>query len=448
MFFVIFSFEIAFHSVFMCKVADLVLQCLFLLKFLRVVNECTVHSVAQPQPIVCSCCHFEGSCVLAFVYMADELPHLEPEYPDEPNEIPAGQPEPPVEQEEETAVAATAMDAGDDPSTDEDPPVLRKPAAKATATKSPPLRRPAAAIQESVPKGKGKAKAKASEPVPKGKGKVQGKGKGKGKANAVAKNGAKPGAKPGAKAPPTPKTPMKRPAASKVEKLQENFDFAHDDEDDPMDAMQEGEEEEEPEDHDGDQAEDEEDDDEKRDRVKSRKFMSMVKQGSLPGAVLDAWKHCTSRKDSTKLINTLFSKTPDGKLTLQENYTTPTAYKMERSLEKKDVAQDNANGFGRLIFKKKFGLSDDELDAAVARGEVIAWDHAGLQLFAATNVRFTCEASKSTKENISGKEVQFDERSGREFQKMFDGMQVNVSSPARPGPASVADKDAGKPWPI
>lgn len=387
--------------------------------------------------------------------MADDLPHLEPEYPDE---ITPGQPDPvPAEEAVEATVMDAVGDGGDDQkdpddSTDENPPVLRKPAsAKATATKSPPLKRPGAAM---VPKGKGKAKAKAVEPVPK---QVKGKGKGKGsQPKAVAKNGAKPGAKsaPTAKSagkpsPTPPKNPpFRRPAASKVEKLQENFDFApDDDDDDPMDTMQEGEEEEEPEDPDGDQAEDD-DDEEKRDRVKSRKFASMVKQGSLPGAVLDAWKHCSSRKDATKLINTLFAKTPDGKLTLQENFTTPMSYKMERSLEKKDIAQDNANGFGRLIFKKKYGLSDDELDGAVARGEVIQWDHSGLQLFAATNVRFSSEAAKTTKENISGKEVQFDERAGKEFQKMFDGMQVNVSSPARPVPASVADKDGGKQSPI
>ena len=368
-------------------------------------------------------------------------------------ETPSVSVEPPPEA---PPMGAPAEPPPEDSSDEADKAAMKRPASKATAAKSTPkngqMKRPAAAMEsEATPKVKAKAKAgKASGkgvaapavPVPKPAGKALAKGK------ALPKPPPKPSSpKPAAPKPSAPSgskpAPMKKPASTKIDKLTAQFELSDEDDDDdqmegaaPVDEFEEA--------LFGDMDEGEKDD--KRDRVKSRKFSEMLKKGTVPALVLDAYHQCTSRQDQTRLINTVFAKKADGKYVLQDNFTTPVGYKLDRSLEKEEKAVDNMNGFGRLIFRKKYDMTDEELDASVARGEVVTWSHGGLQLFAATNIKFSTSASRTTKEQMFGKEVEFDEKMGQEFMKIFDGMLPQVSSPARPNAkaASVVD-DSNQP---
>ena len=174
---------------------------------------------------------------------------------------------------------------------------------------------------------------------------------------------------------PDSKPPMKRPATTRLEKMAELFDLledeAADDEGEKEDvAMEDGGEGEET---DG------------RDRSKSRRFHQMLKAGSLPAAALEAWQKASTRAEQTTLINTCLKK--DGKkYIIKPEFSTPSSYQMDKNMSKQERAQDIQEGFGKLIFQKKYGLSDDKLNSCLSSGEVISWKHGGLQLFAATNI--------------------------------------------------------------
>ena len=168
---------------------------------------------------------------------------------------------------------------------------------------------------------------------------------------------------------------MKRPATTRLEKMAELFDLPEDEaaddegekEDEAMEDGGEGEE------TDG------------RDRSKSRRFHQMLKAGSLPAAALEAWQKASTPAEQTTLINTCLKK--DGKkYIIKPEFSTPSSYQMDKNMSKQERAQDIQEGFGKLIFQKKYGLSDDELNSCLSSGEVISWKHGGLQLFAATNI--------------------------------------------------------------
>ena len=157
------------------------------------------------------------------------------------------------------------------------------------------------------------------------------------------------------------KPPMKRPATTRLEKMAELFEFQEDEaadddgekEDDAMEGGGEGEE------IDG------------RDRSKSRRFHQMLKAGSLPAAALEAWQKASTRAEQTTLINTCLKK--DGKkYIIKPEFSTPSSYQMDKNMSKQERAQDIQEGFGKLIFQKKYGLSDDELNSCLSSGEVLS----------------------------------------------------------------------------
>lgn len=227
------------------------------------------------------------------------------------------------------------------------------------------------------------------------------------------------------------KPPMKRPATTRLEKMAELFEFQEDEaadddgekEDDAMEGGGEGEE------IDG------------RDRSKSRRFHQMLKAGSLPAAALEAWQKASTRAEQTTLINTCLKK--DGKkYIIKPEFSTPSSYQMDKNMSKQERAQDIQEGFGKLIFQKKYGLSDDELDSCLSSGEVISWKHGGLQLFAATNIMFSSSATKTVEEKLEGQRIELDEEGGAAFGAIFGSMLPEVSLTGTNAPLQAVDSSS------
>eukprot|EP00435_Cladocopium_sp_Y103_P030907 s1962_g7.t1 len=206
---------------------------------------------------------------------------------------------------------------------------------------------------------------------------------------------------------------MKKPAASKKKptpkgapkvqvkaSLAENFEYDDgEEEEEPTDGEQP--EEEEPKEEDQVvEDEDQEEEEESRDRVKARKFQQMMKDGLLPAAAEAAYKKCIGRAEQTRLINSLF-KLQGRKLVVQDQFRLPKAYEKVMEASKVEKAQDLKDGFGKVIFMKKINLTEDELEACVASGEVTRWESNGLQLFAATNQSYSSASSKNEMEKMT-----------------------------------------------
>ena len=175
-----------------------------------------------------------------------------------------------------------------------------------------------------------------------------------------------------------------------------------------------------------------EDDDgeEQRDRVKSRKFKQMMGQGLIPTAAAEAYAKCTNRKEQTALINSLFSM-KGGRLQLQEQFRTPKNYKREYETTTSNKASDIQDGYGELIFKKKFNLSDDELQHGLRTGEIVTWTSSNnIQMYAAANQSFAQASLKAEKEQLSTDEQQISAAVGKAFVGVFNALspQIEVNS--------------------
>lgn len=296
---------------------------------------------------------------------------------------------------------------------------LKKPAASA------------AAVMESKAKGggkggKAKATPKAKADMAKAKAKVSVKAPPPPPPSPVLKRPASSMVTPKMKPPPKQPPVLKKPATSKASGLAGAFQV------DMEEEHEEGEEEEPEEDQ---NAEDEEEGDlDARNRCKSRKFWQMLKAGSIPMAAQNAWKACSTRSDQTRLINTLFEK-KNGQYVLKQDYFVPESYQLKKETQKSEKALDESAGYGRLLFCKRNGLSDQELEQALKSGEVRCWTHGDMKLYSAVNVTYQSEALKRTTEKLDGHEVYLDGESGGAFCQIFDAMdpQVNSSGPASSG---------------
>lgn len=166
-----------------------------------------------------------------------------------------------------------------------------------------------------------------------------------------------------------------------------------------------------------------------RDRVKSRRFFDMLNKGTLPQAVLDAWSQSSTRQAQNDLINSCFVKDKAGKFALQERFTLPTSYQKKNELAKEERASDNSDGYGRLIFRRMFHLSEEELESCLAKGEVKSCEQNGITLFAATNVRLENQATKATREELNADQQDLDPAAAKAFAKLFEALEPQVEVP-------------------
>ena len=126
---------------------------------------------------------------------------------------------------------------------------------------------------------------------------------------------------------------------------------------------------------------------------KPKKRFGMLEAGAIPEAAAKAWQARASRGDQARLINSIFD-TKGGKLVLQEKFIVAKHYTMQKTITKKENTTEMEDGFGKLIFCKKYGLNDEELQQCIQSGEVVTWKSGGLRLYAARNVTLKNEAEK------------------------------------------------------
>eukprot|EP00438_Fugacium_kawagutii_P008780 Skav235595 [mRNA] locus=scaffold3336:10446:11744:+ [translate_table: standard] len=301
-----------------------------------------------------------------------------------------------------------------------EPPVKKRP-----GTKNPPLiKRPASkkAAKESKP-------STASTSTKGGKKGPKGKGKGSGKPGSNKKEKAEK---------PPKKDKPEKTTKSKAEAMMENFVVPEDDEQEEENEKPDSQEE-------GDEGADE-----GRNRSKAQKFFAMLKSNSLPQAVMDMWSTTHGREKQTNLINDLFEK-KGRNYQIKADYMVPKVYASNLSTEREDKAKDQQSGYGKTIFKRKYNLSDSDLDEAVRGGEVRCFKSGSVWLYAAVNVLVESGVTKKFQENLGTEPVDIGEEAGLAFAKAFHQMvpEVNLQNPsssARPvtsGPAPpLAIRDA------
>lgn len=226
--------------------------------------------------------------------------------------------------------------------------------------------------------------------------------------------------------------PLKRPAAapSKTQSLAANFELEEEEEvENPQAQEGEGEET-------GEGAGKESGDG--RDRSKARKLTQMLKSGTLTAAAKEAWQACHTRGEATEFINSLFERSETGALVLKDNFVAPKHYAQSRVMARETKAEDQASGYGKLLFLKKHGLTEAELTMALASGEVKSWNHNGLTLYSAVNITYSSSAVKTNEEKLLA-ESTLDHDGGAALARTFDLMEPNVTPNA-----PVADKTQSK----
>ena len=163
-----------------------------------------------------------------------------------------------------------------------------------------------------------------------------------------------------------------------------------------------------------------------RDRSKAKKRFGMLEAGAIPEAAAKAWQARASRGDQARLINSIFD-TKGGKLVLQEKFIVAKHYTMQKTITKKENTTEMEDGFGKLIFCKKYGLNDEELQQCIQSGEVVTWKSGGLRLYAARNVTLKNEAEKNTAEILETDAIEMDKDAGESFAKVFDQVVPEVT---------------------
>lgn len=116
-----------------------------------------------------------------------------------------------------------------------------------------------------------------------------------------------------------------------------------------------------------------------------------------------------------------------GKLVLQDKFIVPKHYTMQKTISKKENATEMEEGFGKLIFCKKYGLDHEELQQCIENGEVVTWKSGGLRLYAARNVTFKNEAEKNTAEVLETDSIELDKTAGETFARVFDQVVPEVT---------------------
>ena len=187
----------------------------------------------------------------------------------------------------------------------------------------------------------------------------------------------------------------------------------------------------------------EEEPDKSRDRSKSNKFFVMMKRGDLPHAVLQAWNEASSRTKQTELINSLFVK-QGRNYVVDPNYELPSTYRKTRETERTDSAKDSQSGFGKMIFCRKYGLTEEDLEQCVASGEVRAFKSGGVTLYAAVNVQMESGVNKKTKEELGMDEKQLNAETSKAFMSVFENLEPTVNLE---GPSSARPTTSRKPLP-
>ena len=232
-----------------------------------------------------------------------------------------------------------------------------------------------------------------------------------------------------AKAAPKPKSKKEGFLA----KFQPNFSEEHDDKDDDQEHGEEEEPEEDPE-VDG-----------SRDRSKSNRFFHLMKKGDLPEAVLAAWNASHSRQKQTELINSLFIKKGRTYI-VKPDFELPETYKKVRETERVDSAKDAQSGFGKTIFCRKFGLSEEDLAKCVESGEVRAFKSGGVTLYAAVNVQISSGVNKKTMEQLGMEERSLSDEASKAFLAVFETLEptVNLDGPSSSRPTTLKNSLPGR----
>ena len=262
----------------------------------------------------------------------------------------------------------------DEEVTDPSQKVLKRPAAKKSAQpKSKKAKKSKAVTEELEEPEKTNEKAQPVKPSP--------KAKSKGKTKAKAKAEAKPKPKPAAK----PKTKVKDLKSVMNKGLNDAF------------GNDEQEDDDEEEDEDGDTSL------QVRDRVKRNKFNSMLAAGMIPENIVKLYQDAKTKKSGarsaqTEIINTLFSRSADGKLVMQPH---APLFEAKKVATEQRSFNDKLTALPRTVFAGKYFNNDAAaLDSAVATGEVFQVNMNGSLFYTFRSMEISNLSSKSSSHDL------------------------------------------------
>lgn len=158
----------------------------------------------------------------------------------------------------------------------------------------------------------------------------------------------------------------------------------------------------------------------------TNKFYHMLRAGTLPEMVMQQWNKSTTRDSQTKLINQCFTKVGKN-YQVKDEYLVPTNYKKKHTTERQDSATDEQSGYGRLLFRKKYNLDEQELDEPVRQGEMRMFKSGAVMLYAAVNVKMCAGVAKKTSEDLSTNEIAMDQETALAFAMAHASMEPDVN---------------------
>ena len=186
------------------------------------------------------------------------------------------------------------------------------------------------------------------------------------------------------------------------------------------------------------QAEEEEDDAEDgelRDRSKQQKFEMLMAKNQLPAHIVEMWSRAQDdqknpRKFKTKLVNALFNRDENGKLSMTPHAPFFAAYR--ETFEKKQFsAKEKALPRG-IFIGRYFGNDEAAFLRSLAQGEIEQVDVAGKEWYSVRSLESSHDKYKLETQKLTQTEKKVDAKVCEGLVEAFDNLQWGFNRVANP----------------
>ena len=186
-------------------------------------------------------------------------------------------------------------------------------------------------------------------------------------------------------------------------------------------------------------------DNEKRDRSKQQKFEMMLAKNQLPAHIVEMWSKAhdeqkTPRKFQTKMINALFNRDENGKLSMTPHAPFFAAYR--ETFEKKKFSHKE-KALPRGIFIGRYFQNDEAAFVrSLEQGEIEAVDVAGKEWYSVKSLESSHDKYKLETQKLTQTEKKVDGKVCQGLVDAFDALQWGFKRVSNPSLGSASSSSA------
>jgi hypothetical protein len=171
-------------------------------------------------------------------------------------------------------------------------------------------------------------------------------------------------------------------------------------------------------------------DDGVRDRSKTHKFMQMMSDGMIPPHIVqmfqEAKKGDNPRKDQTSIINSLFSRSEEGRLVIQSHAPMFQAYK--DSIERQSFNNKHTGVPKGIFCGQYFGNNEEAMLASFRAGEIKMFKKDGLTFCAFNTMELEDKQEKTSTQHLLQADKKVNKDCANEMLKAWEGISWDFKS--------------------